>query len=119
MPARIPWRRPRWSIELGTSAPFEHVFLTTPRDVVGASYRDAAGWKARRDAGLLVPFAVCQKWYERISATKGTIQPTLAAVTALGGDFGQRGEIDAIEGGGICGLLKGIFVESNGQVKSA
>ncbi len=98
-------------------APFEHVFLTTPRDGAGASYRDAAGWKARRDAGLLVPFAVCQKWYERISATKGTIQPTLAAATALGGDFGQRGEIDAVESGGICGLLKGIFVESNGQVK--
>ena len=99
------------------AGPIEHLFVLTARDGVDASYRNELAWNQRRQAGLLMPFAICQKWFEKAFANKGSVQPTLVAVTALGGDFGQRGEFVALEGGGISGLLKAVVVETNGQVK--
>ena len=99
------------------AGPIEHLFVLTARDGADAPYRDELAWNQRRQAGLLVPFAVCQKWFERAYANKDSVQPTLVAVTALGSDFGQRGEFVALEGGGISGLLKAVVVETNGQLK--
>ena len=78
----------------------EHLFLTTAAEPAAAHALDSAGdWQRRRTAGLLVPFAVTQRWHERISEAGAVDRATLAAVTMLGGDFGLSGHGASVEGG--------------------
>ena len=95
--------------------PLPQLFLLTPRDGAPMPYADAVAWDERRERGVMLPFAVCQKWFEL--ATAGTDSPALVAVTALGGDFGNRGELVSAESGGLAGLVKAAGAESQGGIR--
>jgi len=68
-------------------------------------------WAARRQAVIAAPFFACQRWIAVRSRAGDLDSSTLTAAVDLGGDFGLSGRIAAVEGGAICGLLKGIARE--------
>lgn len=94
------------------NGPCEHLFLMTGRDAASASYMDSKCWESRRELGVMIPFAVSQKWFELISEVQFEVTPTLIAAVNLGGDLGQSGNSDSIEGAALCGLLKAVQGES-------
>jgi len=90
-----------------------HLFVTTARDAdAGHSLDDEAAWQSRREAGVLLPFLVCQRWYQLVDQQGLLDQGTLVAVTSLGGDSGFGGYSPAVEGAALAGLLKSIHAES-------
>ncbi len=97
--------------------PVAHLFILTSRDASPAAYTDEAQWNARVAAGLVVPFAACQKWFELVTAPGIDIRPSLIAVTAMGGGFGFQTPVDTVESGGIAGLLKAVGSESMGAIR--
>ncbi|MCR4413720.1 MAG: SDR family NAD(P)-dependent oxidoreductase, partial [Thermoguttaceae bacterium] len=99
-----------WAIE-----PAPHLFLLTAREREAAGTDLVATCRQRRQRGLLVPFAVCKRWSELIAASPPPSEPTLVAVTALGGDFGFGQVPAAPEGGFLAGLLKSFHQETLGK----
>jgi 3-oxoacyl-(acyl-carrier-protein) synthase/NAD(P)-dependent dehydrogenase (short-subunit alcohol dehydrogenase family) len=98
-------------------APAPHLFLMTARDEdASVEVDDEAGWNRRRERGVMLPFRVCQRWFELLEADNLLDKASLVAATALGGDFGLSGHCPAVEGGGIAGLLKALDVETRGKL---
>ena len=64
----------------------------------------------RKQAGLLAPFAVAQRWHQLTQQHKLLENCTLAASVALGGDFGLTGA-PALEGAGVAGMIKSLLTE--------
>jgi len=97
--------------------PAPHLFLMTARDdKASLTPDDEAGWNDRRVPGVVVPFCVCQRWFELVEKANVLEKATLVAATALGGDCGFRGHSRAVEGGAIAGLLKATSVETGGKL---
>ena len=93
------------------AGPAQNLFLTTPCDVDAGTSLEAATWTDRRTRGVTWPYMVCQRWYQ-LTAEAGLLDDAcLAAVTRMGGDFGFAEPVVGVEGGGLCGLLKGIQLE--------
>ncbi len=88
--------------------PIPHLFVLSPLDKAAACGLTSAQLGPRRPSGLLLPYLICQKWTELISADRLRSTASLTAVTALGGDFGFSGRFESAEGGGLTGLFKSI-----------
>lgn len=100
---------------LWSAQPAPHLFLLTAREPEARGVSSYAAWLGRRGRGVLVPFEVCRWWSERIAAWRPAVEPTLLAVTALGGDFGFTQTPVAPEGGFLAGLLKSFHQETLGK----
>jgi len=68
-------------------------------------------WMAHRGAGIVAPFIACQRWILLRGRAGDLASSTLTAAIDLGGDFGLSGTIEAVAGGGLSGLFKGIARE--------
>ncbi len=71
----------------------------------------AANWVGRRNEAVIAPFFACQRWLTMRGKAGDIPAASLTAVVDLGGDFGISGDIGAVEGGALTGLLKGIARE--------
>ncbi len=91
--------------------PGHHLFLMTGRDDTASQIQSPEAWAERRQAGVVLPFLVCQKWIGLISQANHDIQASVVAVTSLGGDWGFTNPVPAPEGGALAGLLKGLWME--------
>jgi hypothetical protein len=98
-------------------APAPHLIISTARED-GAATTEAT-WADRAARGMHVPYFVSQRWVQLVQEAGLVGKATLAAVTALGGDFGFGGRIAGVEGGGLMGLFKAIRREVNGLVVKA
>lgn len=96
---------------------YPHLFLMTGRDADAATQWDHEWWRRRSERGVLVPFYACQKWYAEVLKRGLFETATVVGATALGGDFGVTGNVEAVEGGAIAGLLKTVYLE--GAVRSS
>jgi acyl transferase domain-containing protein len=92
--------------------PAVHLFLTTTHDAEARLWRGEQAWRRRSERGFILPFLLCQHWITRLSESRLAAGATLVAATALGGDFGIASEVSSVEGGGLTGLLKSLFIES-------
>jgi acyl transferase domain-containing protein/NAD(P)-dependent dehydrogenase (short-subunit alcohol dehydrogenase family) len=90
--------------------PISHLFLMTAMDQQVTSL-DESAWKSRQLTGVMVPYLVCQRWFQLASSAGILNSSTLTAATSLGGDFGFSGNIIGVDGGAITGLVKGIRLE--------
>jgi acyl transferase domain-containing protein/acyl carrier protein len=97
--------------EICRSGPAPHLFLTTACDCRPIDPHDLEQWEQEHHATMMLPFLVCQKWTELAIAGNWLDRATLAATTALGGDFGFSRGAEVAQGGSLAGLLKAIFVE--------
>jgi acyl transferase domain-containing protein/NAD(P)-dependent dehydrogenase (short-subunit alcohol dehydrogenase family) len=97
--------------DLWNLQPIMHVFMTAARDRQSDDLYDAAAWTQRRNGRLLSPYFLCQRWLQLAGEAELLDQCTLVGMTGLGGDFGFSGLVNTPEGGGIAGLLKGIWIE--------
>ncbi|HLA85127.1 MAG TPA: KR domain-containing protein [Thermoguttaceae bacterium] len=88
-----------------------HLFLVTPFDEDAGTSLAADAWERRRRRGVMLPYLVCQKWFERISAAKMVERASVVAATAMGGDFGLSGRVESLESGAMAGLVKGLCIE--------
>jgi len=100
---------------LWSAQPAPHLFLFTAREPEAQGVSSYSAWLGRRGRGVIVPFEVCRWWSQRIAAWRPAVEPTLLAVTCLGGDFGFTGEPLAPEGGFLAGLLKSFHQETLGR----
>jgi hypothetical protein len=71
-------------------------------------------WAVHRKACIDAPFFACQRWIMLRGKAGDIASSTLTAAVALGGDFGLSGAVDAVAGGAIAGLCKGIARELPG-----
>ncbi|MBT6154257.1 MAG: acyltransferase domain-containing protein [Planctomycetaceae bacterium] len=99
-----------------TSQPL-HLFLMTPYDEDAVTALDAESWNRRRTRGVMVPYLVCQRWYESVAKAKQLGEASLVAATTMGGDFGFSSGLPNVESGAIAGLLKGVALELKMQVR--
>jgi hypothetical protein len=107
------WDSVRSAFEhLWARGPIAHVFLTTPFETAAHAWRGELAWRERREQGVVVPFLLCQQWLARLGESGRHEGATLSAVSALGGDFGFSSHVGTVEGGGLAGLLKSLYVES-------
>lgn len=88
--------------------PTPHLFILTARDEEAVSPRDQAAWDRRRERGVLLPYLLCQRWMGHVKEAGLTGHASVVALTALGGDFGFSGHVEAPEGGALTGLVKAI-----------
>jgi acyl transferase domain-containing protein/NADP-dependent 3-hydroxy acid dehydrogenase YdfG len=98
---------------LWAEQPAKHLFLMTGRDVTEGNLLDEANTVARRDAAILTPFFVAQRWYKLLSANADLGRGTLVAAVSLGGDFGFGGKAITPDGGALDGLLKAVHIEDS------
>ncbi|MFG0333117.1 MAG: C45 family autoproteolytic acyltransferase/hydrolase, partial [Maioricimonas sp. JB049] len=91
-----------------------HLFLMTGREEAADTRTIWSEWSGRRDRGLLLPYLVAQKWMQHVTSADLLEQASLTAVVSLGGDFATTLPVPAIEGAGLCGLLKGLAREFEG-----
>ena len=103
--------------QLWSANAYPHLFLMTGRDADAATQWEHDWWQRRYERGVLLPFYACQKWYAEVLRRGLFETATVVGATALGGDFGVGGRIEAVEGGGIAGLLKTVYLE--GAVRSS
>ena len=102
---------------LWRAGPAAHLIVATPHDPHRMVFDDPQAWGQRREMGLLVPFAVCQKWFELVTSAAPDLNPRLTAVTAMGGGLGFQTSVESVESGGIAGLVKAVGVETGGAVR--
>lgn len=91
--------------------PIRHLFLCTPHDAGSKTSLSADEWKARRSQGVMLPYRICQRWFQHLVEGNLLSEASVTAVTALGGDFGISGGPMAVESGALTGLLKGVGME--------
>jgi NAD(P)-dependent dehydrogenase (short-subunit alcohol dehydrogenase family) len=91
--------------------PAPHLFLVSGSDGEVLDPHDQTAWQRRREAAIEAPFFVCQRWVQRAREADILNRSTIVATTSLGGDFGFSGNIPAIEGGWLTGLMKSLFIE--------
>ena len=98
--------------------PLPHlVLLTACDDDAAIDLGDESAFARRRLAGLTLPYHLTQRWFQQIERAGLMQEASLVAVTQLGGDFGLAGQSDAVEGGGLSGLLKGVHTETAGKLR--
>ncbi len=102
-------------VQLWQFRPAPHLFVMIAHDGDALTTLDSAGWMQRRTRGAVVPYWVCQRWYELVSSADLLDEATLMAATTLGGDFGFSGQLKNVESGALTGLLKGIALETKIQ----
>lgn len=93
------------------SGPAPHLFLMTACDADADLDLNEAAWNRRRLRGVLLPYRVCQKWFELVSQAGLLPSASLLAATSLGGDLGLSGQVRNVESGALCGLLKAVRLE--------
>ena len=91
------------------AGPLPHLFIVSADD---AGRLDDASWRQRRQQGVMLPFLLCQKWFQSVVAANQLAEASLLGVVSLGGDFGLSGQVPALEGGAIAGLIKGLRLET-------
>ncbi len=97
--------------ELWESGPVPHLFLMTAMDEQKQTTIESEGWRSRMSHGVMLPYLVCQRWFQLVSEAGLLSQGSLIAATSLGGDFGFSGNIHGVEGGALTGLVKGVHLE--------
>jgi len=98
--------------------PAPHLFLTGPYDLQSATTAAEPGWSDRLARGVLLPFWVCQRWFQLVSQAGLVDQATVVATASLGGDFGLGRHVPSAESGALAGLMKALAVEITRQRKS-
>ena len=95
------------------------LLLMTARDPEASNLQTQDAWQQRKSIGVLLPYLVTQRWIQLLAKHPDQSTGTLAAVTAMGGDFGCSGNIHAPEGGALAGMVKSLSIEAsrNGPVK--
>ncbi|HBO46273.1 MAG TPA: hypothetical protein DD670_20575, partial [Planctomycetaceae bacterium] len=88
-----------------------HLFLVTPFDDDATATLDPSDWQRRRHRGVMLPYAIAQKWFGFVSSAKLVEQASVVAATAMGGDYGLSGRIASLESGAVAGLVKGLSLE--------
>lgn len=106
-----------------------HLFITTPHDSE-ATWRtdDTDAWQSRRQAALLNPFRVCQRWMQGRIDLDAMSHSSLVTVVRGGGSFGFRSlhesssdtnevavdanKVTSAESGGVAGLTKAMLIEA-------
>ena len=120
--SRDPEATSRELSRLCESGPPPTLILANCRDAERIQWSHAESWQERLEPALMVPFAICQRWFElalgQSTDSSETRRPTLLAVTAMGGGFGFQTPIAAAESGGIAGLVKAIRAESQGRIRA-
>jgi acyl transferase domain-containing protein/NAD(P)-dependent dehydrogenase (short-subunit alcohol dehydrogenase family) len=96
-----------------------HLFIVTPFDEDAKTILKQDAWERRRLRGVMLPFLVCQRWFSHITDNKLVEQASVAAATAMGGDFGLSGRFAGVEGGAITGLVKALCIEFGWTTKWA
>ncbi len=91
--------------------PIPHLFLMTDRDPQAFDVRDERAWGERRYRTAEAPLFICQRWIQLAGEANLLPSCTLAAATALGGDFGFEGKLSSPMGGALAGLAKGVYIE--------
>jgi acyl transferase domain-containing protein len=86
------------------------LFVLTAREEGAFDIRRPRDWAARREAGMVTPFLLVQRWFAHHARQK--TPATIAAAVALGGDFGISGRPRAPEGSALAGLLKAVRIEA-------
>jgi NAD(P)-dependent dehydrogenase (short-subunit alcohol dehydrogenase family) len=89
-----------------------HLFLATPHDADADAGLDPSDLETRKNRGVVVPFVLCQHWLARLRESSLADKAVLYACTALGGDFGISGKVNAVESGGLTGLIKSLRIEA-------
>ncbi len=97
--------------DLWRSSPAPHLFLLSAYDDDAVTTLGNEGWTTRRARGVMLPYRVCQRWYQLVLEAGLVEKSSVFAATALGGDFGFSGNVHNIEGGALAGLIKGIKLE--------
>ncbi len=92
-------------------SPAPHLVIATAWDNSAATSLEENSWQQRRNAGALLPYQVCQRWFQQMVASDSFADGRLTMVTAMGGDFGFSGSLESVESGAISGLAKGIDME--------
>lgn len=93
-------------------APVPHLFIATARDPAAQSTWDWSQWVERREQGIMTIFWFCQRWLKLIEQNELMDDASLIGITSSDGEFGFQSPVHAIEGGGIAGLIKAVFIES-------
>ena len=88
-----------------------HLFLVTPFDDDAITSLEPADWERRRLRGVMLPYLICQRWFDLISANKMVEKASVVAATAMGGDFGLSGRLVSAESGAMTGLIKALCIE--------
>ena len=96
---------------LWKSAPAPHLFLMTAMDEQAQTALESEVWRSRTSQGVMLPYLVCQRWFQLMSGARLLSQGSLIAATSMGGDFGFSGNIRGVEGGALTGLVKGVHLE--------
>ncbi len=91
--------------------PIPHLFLMTDRDPQAFDIRDERAWGERRYRTAEAPLFICQRWIQLAGEANLLPKCTLAAATALGGDFGFESKLNSPTGGALAGLAKGVYIE--------
>ena len=102
----LAWLDQDWS---AAAAP--HLFILSAWHPHARTKLDISHAWQRYSQGVWLPYRVCQKWFQLAAENNWLDRCTLTAATALGGDFGLSGHIQAAEGGGLAGLLKAVQME--------
>jgi acyl transferase domain-containing protein/NAD(P)-dependent dehydrogenase (short-subunit alcohol dehydrogenase family)/3-hydroxymyristoyl/3-hydroxydecanoyl-(acyl carrier protein) dehydratase len=97
--------------EIWKVAPTPHLFLLTAHDDDAVTALDEMNWNRRRDRGVMLPYFVCQRWFQLIAEGKLIDKSSVVAGVDLGGDFGISGRMRNVEGGALAGLIKGLRLE--------
>ena len=93
------------------SAPAPHSFLLTPHDAQAVTTIAEAAWNARMTRGVILPYLVCQRWFQLVRDAGLVDQATVVACGALGGDLGLSGRVVSAESGAMAGLMKALANE--------
>jgi acyl transferase domain-containing protein/NAD(P)-dependent dehydrogenase (short-subunit alcohol dehydrogenase family) len=91
--------------------PIHHMFLASPHDTAAKTQFDPTWWQLRQSNGLRSAFWICQRWIQRLTESNSIPKCTLVGFANLGGQLGLDGQVVSVEGGGIAGLLKAIYIE--------
>ncbi len=91
-----------------------HLFITTPHDIDAVwPTTDAACWQSRREAALIHPFRVCQRWMQGLIDADRMSIATLTSLVQSGGDFlFNPTQLASSESGGLSGLTKAMLIEA-------
>lgn len=93
------------------TTPSPHLILATAYDADANTSTETFAWENRRRNGVMLPYHVCQKWYQLMLADNRFAEGSLLAVTRLGGDLGFSSDVGNVEGGALAGLVKGVAME--------
>ncbi len=88
-----------------------HLFIVTPFDDDARTVLKQDAWERRRLRGVILPFLICQRWFSYIADNNLVEQASVAAATAMGGDFGLSGRIAGAENGAMTGFVKALCLE--------